>query len=255
MGFELQTLGSFSNVTISGHDVGLIKGDALLRRDAETIDCRAGLPRQLVGRVIAEESLVAEFPMAEISAKNFALSALNVDVSTLTLSAGLSVVDQTRTMQTYQGADAPAGTDEFVSMDRPGSNYVSIVVKDSGGVTTYTVTTDYVVQGDRIFRVTTGAISSGEELLISYDYDRPASERINFGLNNPVNFSELLIQHISPVSGDIYTIFLPRAQAAGSIELGFQEESYQLIGGSFEATPDATNYPLAPLGFFDIQRV
>ena len=241
-------VGSFS---INARDLGLTNGDAKATRAVETKDLEDGIPLFTQGRVPIRENHTLTIPMCEMTIQNLADVSLNVP---RTIIPGTPVVvnDAANLERTFQPL---FGFDDGIQFIRlPGAITSGLVIKDSTEVTTYTLEDDYFTDeaAGMVLSNPAGDISPGETVRVALTYTPAASERLEFGKNLPIQEKEVMFVHVSPVSGNIFTVFMPRAQFSGTLEANFQREEFMVLNAECKAIPDP-DYPDAPLGFWDIE--
>lgn len=252
--------GTFTNQTIGGgvvevdsEEIGYTENDIEFSRTAETKDSLDGIPLQIVGRTIFKEQVSLKIHALEITGSNLSIASLNIPVVT---TPGTPVVVSSYVTGTFSTV-VPGGL-ESIKLVGPAHVMAlsTMVVKDDAtGGTTYVDGTDYVYDPirARLYRLPAGAITSGEKVRLTYHYTPIASQRINFGVNNPIVNRSILVTHVSPVNAQIITLFIPQCSGQGTVSLAFKKENYWSVELDMIATPSAA-YPACPLGYLDVAQ-
>lgn len=252
MGFENVTLG-VGSLEINSRSIGLIAGDVNVTRGLETKDLEAEIPLKVQGRIPIRESHTITFPVVEMTIQNLSDVSLNIPVTDI---AGTEVTvsdaaNQERTFKAFGGAFDM----EYIRLDGPNITASSLTVKNLAESTTYVENTDYFVDysaGYVIIFPGFGSIASGATVRVDYAYTPNASSRLQFGVNLPLQKKEISFVHVSPNSGNIFTVFMPDAYFSGELTANFQTQEFMITNASASATPSAS-YPDYPLGFWDIE--
>lgn len=103
-----------------------------------------------------------------------------MDTATLAAVFLGDAVDMTGTAGTISAENVTAVLDKFVDLAMPGGGVSSVVVTDVTDVTTYAEGTDYVINTrlGMLQALSTGAITAGDVLHVSYDYAAESGQRI-----------------------------------------------------------------------------
>lgn len=248
-------MGDFQNVTlgvgkfsINGRDIGLTNGDSQVSRAVETKDLEDGIPLQVQGRVPIRESHELTIPMVELTIQNLSDVSLNVPVTTIpgTPATVTDGMNQERVFRPLFGGDI-----QFIRLD--GQDPTSLVVKNLAETVTYAVGDDYIVDegAGMVVTVPGGDITPGQRVRVAYGHTPKEADRLGFGVNLPLQEKEVIFTHISPVSGNIFTVFMPRAQFSGALNANFQREEFNVVNVNCKALPDPS-YPNSPLGYWEI---
>jgi hypothetical protein len=241
-------VGAFS---INAREIGLTNGGTTVSRAVETKDLEDGIPLFIQGRVPIREGHTMTIPMVELTIQNLSDVSLNVP---RTIIAGTPVVvsDGANAERTFAPLFGSGGL-EYIRI--PGVITTSgFTVKNFAESVTYTEGDDYIYDAANgmIITVPGGDITEGEVVRWYGTYTPPASERLEFGRNLPIQIKEVMFVHVSPVSGNIFTAFLPSAQFSGTLEADFAREEFAIVNATAAAIPDPS-YPDYPLGYWDIE--
>lgn len=138
-----------------------------------------------------------------------------------------------------------ARLDKWAQLGTSGGGISNVVVKDSGGSTTYAVDTDYVLdtRAGLIKAVSTGAITDGEILSVSYDYAALSGSKI-IGATQPlvnvaILFSGKNVFDGSPADVRIFKASLRPASAVDFLS----EEPQELQFDGKMITPAGKSWP------------
>lgn len=237
-------MGSFKNTTLglgvlslNGVDVGFLKGNVKLEVKADVLPFEYGVPLLFQGQVITKETVSLTASAAEISVPNLLIA---MGRGTLVDNTGSSPV----TVTAQEVAFAPPATGGLQQIVLSGPNVASLVVKDHAALgTTYTSGTDYLLDALRgiLYRNPSGAITSLEDMSLSYTWTAPLSTQINFGHDFILNQVMLDFVHTSPVSGNVHQIKFWKCQSNGTLSQDYSESAYQLLNMEFKSLPDNTH--------------
>jgi hypothetical protein len=250
---------TFQNVTIgmgafsiNAREIGITGGTGTtVARGVETKDLEDGIPLQVLGRVPIREGHTLTIPMLELTIENLAEVSLNVP-RTIIAGSAVTVLDAANETRTFAPLFGTGGL-EYIRI--PGVITTSgFTVENLAESVTYVAGTDYIYDAANgmIITIPGGAISEGETVRWYGTYTPPASERLQFGNNLPIQVKEVMFVHVSPVSGNIFTCFMPSAQFSGTLEVNFAKEEFALMNAQASAIPDPS-YPSHPLGYWDIE--
>lgn len=195
--------------------------------------------RSLV-KEISEEIL---FTLDELSTENLRSFFRGGDIADIAASASVGVVDEIMQMER-----------EDTRILGKGYAATSIVVKDITDVTTYIKDTDYteesVIGGFiGIARMDSGAISDGDFVRVSYDYDLRAHRRFSPATTLEVK-GEALFFGVSDTGNEFIRSFLnTQIEPEGAFELNDDDWSnFQL---RLKILDDSVATPTAPFGLFE----
>ena len=217
-----------------GKSAGLIKGSASINIKREPIELVAGEPEMLQDMLTIAES-------AEIKVK-FAESDLNliqryIGGGTLTTTT-TNTANATRTV-----------TNEEIILD--GTAYhklnwqavssVTVTSQDATPVT-YTVTDDYVVDATngQIKRVSTGIITDGQAVNVSYSASTPAFDKITVGGSTERSCFAMRVIKKKRSTTPRYQVFDFYKVFTGEVTRTFEERNYNFIEVTFKAACDST---------------
>lgn len=252
--------GDSNQVTIGGAqvlfdtvDVGYTDGDIECNRETTVKELEDGIPLQVVLQVPIREKWNIKIPMVQSSIANMSRASSNLLAYN---SAGTEV-----TISSYQSFTFAAGFNssplqgfqvkDSTASSIPCTNLNTVVVKDSTGVTTYTVDDDYFVDAARgmIYRNPSGAISSLATVRVTWKYTNAAYDELRFGLNTAIQNKKVEFIHVSPVDGRVHHTCFWKCQGTGSLTLSHKKEDWLGFTADMVALPDVAGHPSNPTGF------
>ena len=186
---------------------------------------------------IISTDLTLKFTLDEINVENLVLAMFGDAVEYVTQGDG-NAVDEAIT----------ARHSRWVKLDYRKVTEGTVVVTDSTGAVTYTLTTDYTLDlvTGRIFTVATGAIADGEALLVDYTYEEAAYPAVYPATNAKV---EGLLRFIGDCTfGFDYEIVLWKVKLSVSGDIGFIGDDWAQIEFTGEVLDDSANHPNNPYG-------
>lgn len=193
------------------------------------------VPETLQGAVVKIFKCTLKAPMAEITVPNVGL-----------MLGGDNVYTNSGGTHTVSAPEPYTFTTPFYaaiqSFQIPGATPASIVIKDSTNTTTYSATTDYLIDtgSSTVYRLPSGTIPASATVHItSGTYVTIASQQINFGGDTSIGTVEVDFTHTSPVTGLIKRVHLYRAISSGKIMIPFGNK-WQLSTVQFDGTPSTT---------------
>jgi len=217
-----------------GKSSGLIKGSATINIKREPLELLAGEPEMLQDVITIAESGEIKIKFAE---SDLAMIQRYIGGGTLTTTA-TNTADAARSI-----------TNEEICMD--GTAYhklnwqgVSSVVVTSQDATpqTFTVTDDYVIDATngQIKRVSTGAITDGELVNVSYSASTPAFDKLTGGGNTERSYFAMRIIKKKRSSSPRYKVFDFYKVFTGEVTRTYEERAYNFIEVTFKAAADST---------------
>lgn len=244
-------MGNFRNTTlgngllsIGGIDAGFLKGSVKVTRNVDQAVFESGIPLQPQGRVITKETIQLTAPLGELTVENLSAVSGTIPVTSNAGSATTVSMGQEKTF-----AVPVLGGLEYILLDGPA--VTSLVVKNQAESTTYTASTDYLLDAARgvLYRNPAGAITSLQVVHLGYSYTIPASKQIDLGKYFVFNETDVTFTHVSPVSGKTWTVHFWRAQGSAEIDLNFDETNYVITSVTFISLPDPVAHPNNPNGY------
>lgn len=246
------TLGS-GDLYLNGVHVGYLSGEVTAIVENAVKKFQSGVPKRTIVQVIEGTSMSLKAGLAEISASNMAM-AMGQQASVAWTAGAATVVDGDNEEHTFR-AD-PTNDLEFIQLGPgPGiaTTFSSVVVKDLTEVTTYTVTTDYLVNATtgKVTRVDGGTITTLETVRVSYAYVKVAGDQVNVGFEQEINDCLLQFIHTNPRTLKETSVVIWKAQTDGQFNLPFGDD-FVKTDVTWEALED-TARTANSLGYIFIQ--
>ena len=151
-------------------------------------------------------------------------------------SSTVSVTDEAVTLSGTHSAG------DWVSLDYGRDGISSVTITSSDGATTYTENTDYVVdyEDGRVSRLSGGAITDGQSVLVDYTYNTETGYKITIPTDIKSSTFTVRLSH-ETMAGKTITIKLWKASVTSDIDWGFDLETASEIPIEFTALKDSTN--------------
>lgn len=236
---------------INAREVGLTNGGTTVARAVETKDLEDGIPLMVQGRVPIREGHTMTIPMVELTIQNLSDVSLNVP-RTIIPGTPVAMADGDNVERRFQPLFGAGGI-EFIRLPGP-ITALGFTISNVAETVDYDIDDDYIVDyaNGMVLTVPGGDISPGQVVRLVGEYTPPKSERLEFGRNLPIQVKEVTFIHVSPVSGNIFTAFMPSAQFSGTLNADFAREEFAIVNAQASAVPDPS-YPSYPLGYWDIE--
>jgi hypothetical protein len=167
-----------SAVGVNAHrDVGFTDKFEIKTDEGDSIQLpskKTGQWGQIVDQVNSPGGTTIDMTLRTWNRENMKIAFLGTDADNDITSGSVSAVDYTATLDFW--------------LDLVHSNVSSIVVTDTGAVATYVLDTDYTVDETQGFvkPLSTGSITQGEVIEISYDYADSTGYVITGGVNTSI---------------------------------------------------------------------
>ena len=247
------TLGG-GDLYVENQDFGYLGGSVTVSTVTEVVKFMTGVPRKLITQAVTALSRTIKASAMQCSAEQLGRALGFGSVTNIGAVAG-STVNITNEAATF---DLTPEGDEGIRLVNGGAT--NIVIKSSDGQTTYVLNDDYTIEGNNgIKRVSSGSITSGGTVSVSYSYSvpaTPASKRLKLGAEWELQtLNNVKFVHTRP-DGGIVTVFMPKAQVVpGTMDLVFNTEANQFMSFdiTIQAIADETSAD-APLGYIDIRE-
>jgi hypothetical protein len=246
--FNFVEMGSGS-ITWNGRDVGFLK-DVSFGYTLEIEKLKTGNPLKLRGQKGKEVNAQIKAGLFEISNLDNVgmmlggLAPANVGGSPVT------VTMQSRTFATgYNGSGMQSitldGANVSTGVDAP-------VVKNAAEDTTYTENDDYIVDYTLgvIYRNPGGAITSLENVHVTYKYTPPTGRQLNMGSAFAVEQKELIFTHVNNDTDQVTIIKFWLASVDGKPNFTFTDSGYVTADVTFDSIFDENGHPDSPLGTY-----
>lgn len=250
MNFNKSLIGN-AVIYVDEEDVGIVKSPLKVKRTVNKVRQEVGTPLRLVGQVVNKEEFIIEAPLAEFDKKNIALALANVDV-----------IDHDGTPTPVPPYPATFAAGENSSLERivaRGPNISNYGVSPlpppppDDPPAPYVEGVDYIVDTVRgvFYRIPGGAIESGAEVVVFYDYAMPASSSIPIGRVQVFKNKPVRILWTSPINRERMQFRMHRAEGDGNLDFNFADGEFQVLNIKLEALDDTENHPDEPLGGID----
>ncbi|MGE4572521.1 MAG: hypothetical protein AB7E09_07245 [Candidatus Izemoplasmatales bacterium] len=190
--------------------------------------------------VILETNITVNFTLDEINVENLKLAFLG------------DTQGYTQTSGSASSESVTAIHDRYVELEH--RRVSNVVVKDSGEVTTYVEGTDYLVDASAgmILALSSGSITDGEGLSVSYDYASIDGQEIQAVTNPTVNGFLKFVGE--PAAGLAYEGRFWSVDLTANGEVGFITESdWAQINYTAEIAKDEINHPDSP--YFSLFKI
>jgi len=214
--------------------VGCLSGTATLKLTVEKAVLEAGSPLMPIRVEPIRMGALLEVELIEMNPTRIA-RALGIGTVADAIASSPSVVDEEVEIQGkyfhhLAGYDITPATVVVTSNDATPVSYVE--------------DTDYVIDYDNglIRRTTTGSITSGDTILVDYDWSKPATSTLKVGSESSVDHRPL--KYVVPMPDEkrlTFRMWMAAPQDVG--DLPFQSEDFTKITISFIALADRTKTP------------
>ena len=200
----------------------------------KTIDFKDGLTGLSTERYLLPPDIKIKATL-----QNFDADVLEKLFHTTKSAVSSSTVSVTDEAVTLSGTHA-AG--DWVSLDYGRDGISSVTITSSDGATTYTENTDYVVdyEDGRVSRLSAGAITDGQSILVDYTYNTETGEKVTIPTTIRSTTYAVRLSH-ETMAGKTITIKLWKATIEADWEWAFTLETASEIPVEFAALKDSTN--------------
>lgn len=250
-----------AEVYVNGEYLGLTRGDCSASWETETVDVWQGVPRRKIGSIIRQRNGSVNMEVLELTPENYQLASGDGELVSVDNPSSESVAVENVTL-TGTTAAALKNTDVTAN---------TIAVKDAAGTITYVLDTDYTVTTDAASKVTsiarksTGAITDGQTVKVSYDYTKhDVTTHLLFGSSSALNeIRNMVIHKKNDRNGRHCIIQIWKLQSSGALNFVYNEEASDVLGINLEfgINDDSTNHPTCPMALvswansFDIDNL
>lgn len=248
------TLGT-GTLTLNGVDVGYLSGDVNYKYSYEIEPFKSGQPKKLIKSATKEIVSSLTAGLAQLSAANMAaalggLSVVSTSAPIVVPFGGSPSASQARTFSTTFGGYGLSA----IRLDGP--NVSSVTVKNAAENTTYSAGSDYIVLPGvgHIIRPASGSsIGATDTVHIAYTYNPGSLDTVNLGIQFSLARNPLVFTHLRQEDGKYVKITMPLAEASGSFDFNFAEETWSINNVTFNAVYDE-NTPAYPMGKIEFEQ-
>jgi hypothetical protein len=217
---------------------GAMKGTATIAIQREPAQFETGVPQEVSDQTVIREGLLFKCILAELTLKEV-FAQIGGGIYTAN-SAGVTLITNEDFISHWdQAYDLKFGplldTTTVPSAAAP-------IVKNAALSVTYTFGTDYIydLSKSSITPLSTGTITNGQELKVTYNYNQLSNETLTVGGQSSINTSALRFFH--PFKwGGVLALTIYKANPAGNLTMPFEEIAYSFREIEFKAIANFAN--------------